>query len=1476
MSQDVTVERQFVPVCAIGASAGGVGALKELFRHLPDDLGLAYVVILHLAPDHPSTLDQILASVTGMAVTQVTDRSVLKPDCVYVIPPDRELVIEGDDVHARPFLEPRGHRAPIDMFFRSVAAGRGDGLAMILSGSGSDGSLGVQDMKEAGGVIFVQEPTSAEFGMMPRSAIATGVADFVSPIPRLVERVVEVAKSKDAVRSLSGEPVDQLLQRAIGFLKLRTGHDFAGYKRATVMRRVLRRLQVTRSPDLSAYLDYLMSNPEEAKNLLSDLLISVTSFFRDQSAYEALAKDVIGPMLEKFDDDGIRVWVAGCATGEEPYSLGILFLEEAARRKVSVPIQIFGTDLDKGALATGREGRYPASIEADVSQERLDRFFVREGAHYRVTQQLRDVVLFAEHSTLKDPPFMRLNLISCRNLLIYLERELQRQVCALFAYGLKPHGYLFLGSAETTDVLPDLFAPINREARIYRATEKASSRPAVISQFPAEHRPQILNDEPRQDRHERHRTVQSAHLDALEKSGPPSVLVDRNYQVLNLSERAGRFLVSPAGPPTNDITALARPELRLDVRTTVRHAFDTGATTLTRPVPVGFNGSRHLVSLHVGPGAVTEHGAAGEALIVFLDGGPVQEAAEPFSGEVANNEVRRLREELHTAEGRLAAARADNETAIQDLRVANEELQSINEEYRSTSEELETSKEELQSVNEELQTVNAELKSKLQAVATAHNDLRNLVTSSDIGTLFLDPKLRIKMFTPRVAEIFNITEADVGRVLSNFTHHLHYGKFEEDAAQVMKKLAAIEREVETRDGRWLMMRIRPYRTVDDRIDGIVATFVDITERREAHVRLGESEERQSFLLSLSDAVRTLADAAEIQARACRLVADRLAVDRTFYFEVDEAAGVARVEHDHVNGGQSTPSGKQSLADFTWSMAGLRGNEFHAISDVRTSPIVPDNNRTISVALGIISCMSAPILKNGKLVGALCVTSQHPREWTPFEMELLREVAERFWAAVERARAEATLKESEARYRKLFNSITQGFCVIELLFDEEDQPLDFRFINVNEAFERQTGLKDVVGRTMRSLEPDHEEYWFEIYGRIAKTGKSERFEAAAKKLGRYYEVSAFPFGPPEGRQVGVLFNDVAARKLAEVALRESEARFRQFGDASSDVLWIRDAKTLELEYCSPAFATICGIDPDSSNGRSNDPLMDLIVPEDRERTLAAIRNLRDEDMEYEYRIQRATDGEIRWLRTAGFRLVDPDGLVLRLGGITHDMTVERRNADRMEILLAELQHRTRNLIAVVHATASRTMRTSASLEQFSNGFFSRLDALARVNSLLSRLEDGERVTFDQLLETELSGHGIAAEEAGLDGKLGIDGAKGIALPSASVQTLAIALHELLTNATKHGALSTAEGRLRIAWKVVEHGGDPWLRFEWRETGVQIEEHDGRAGPEIGYGRELIERALPFQLDARTSYTLEHGELLCVVSLPVESRSNRRKA
>ena len=1292
-AQAQAVRSRFTPICAIGASAGGVGALQELFRRLPEGLGLAYVVILHLAPDHPSALREILGMCTRMPVLQVQDSPTLTADCVYVIAPDTELVIKGDDVSSRPFTEPRGRRAPIDMFFRSVAAARGDGVAMVLTGTGSDGALGVRSVKEAGGVIMVQDPAEAEFPSMPQNAIATGTADFIAPIARLAERLREVAHSKEAVRSLDADGAANELRRIIAFLRTRTGHDFSSYRRATVMRRVTRRMQVCRVDSLTAYAELLQSTPEEAKELFSDLLISVTMFFRDFHAFEALGRHAVQPILDDQQaaptDEGVRAWVVGCATGEEAYSLAILLLEAARERKLHVPIQIFATDLDEGALATAREGRYPRTIEANVPEEWLGRYFVNEGTHYRVRKEVRELVVFAVHSVLKEPPFLRLDLVSCRNLLIYLERSLQQQLYNLFHYGLKGGRFLFLGSAETADMSAELFMVLDREAQIY------TSRPQVVQSLP------ILPQYPSPGRNLAQRlpaldiaTVETAHVAAalhaaaLEQGGPPSILVGAGQNILHLSPTAGRFLLHSAGTPSNLLPAVVRPELRLDLKLALGRALEQRLPTLTQAAVVAFENELHHVSMHVAPvpaGPQGQGGRAqgwreqgGQALVSFLDGGAVDAGElDTATAETRPEEVLRLHAELKTLQEALVASRVGHDATIQDLRAANEELQSTNEEYRSTAEELETSREELQSINEELHTVNAELKGKLEHLLIAHSDLQNLTAITEVGTLFLDGELRIKMFTPPVVDVFNITRFDTGRAITDFTHRLQYPALVDEVRQVLRDLAPIEHEVQATTGRFYVLRIRPYRTVEDRIDGVVLTFVDISARLKTELALSRSE--QQF--------RALAQASS----------------QVLY---------------------------RMNADWT-EMRELLGG-------------------------GFLSNMEAP-----------------SQSW------------------LEHYIPEQDREQVQVVIRKAIES--------KSIFD-----LEHRVV-------REDGTVGWThSRAIPLLDPD---------------------EAIVEWFG-----SA---------------DDVTFRHRAEGALRESEERLRVLVEGVPQHVW-RAEHGGAWTWSSPQWHRYTGLSDAESRGNG---WMAAVHPDDREALTTAWYGAANSGVfEVECRIGNVEQLRYRWFSGRAAPLLDERGRITEWLGTFTDVDDLRMLQGRQEMLLAELQHRVRNIMAVIRNVAARTAENSITVKDYAARLKGRLEALARTQVILTR-QAGTGVDLEAMVRDELLAQTAQAGQVDFGGPR-------VSLSAKAAEVLTLAVHELATNAVKHGALSAAGGTVRVRWTLDEDGnGQSLLTLRWTESGTKI---DPAAPQQKGFGTELITQRVPYELNGTGQIEIMADGMQAVVS------------
>ncbi|WKB51989.1 CheR family methyltransferase [Eleftheria terrae] len=844
------------PVVGIGASAGGLGALVRFFEQMPADSGMAFVVILHLSPDHASNAVAMLQSATRMPVLQVTQATSIEANRVYVIPPGKLLSMNDSYLRVTDGERPAGRHITIDLFFRALALVHGErAFGIVLSGTGSDGAGGIARLKEQGGVTLAQSPDDAEFDGMPRAAIATGAVDWVLPVSDMAQKLIDIWHNARAIElpkadedllrpeqttsASAQKDAEEALRDIMLLVRTRTGHDFKHYKRATVLRRLERRLQVNALPNLPAYRRFLQGQPDEARALLKDLLIGVTNFFRDREAFDALEREVV-PRL--FEDDGqaesIRTWVAGCATGEEAYSLTMLLCERAASHTHPPDIQVFATDIDHQAIAVARSGAYPEAIVTDVPPARLRQFFQKETSQYRVRQEVREKVLFAAHNILRDPPFSRLDLICCRNLLIYLDREVHPRIFEMFHFALRPGGYLFLGSSESADAASQLFSVVDKKNRIYRANivphtaRYASTLPVNVHEAP----PTGVRDLPTEKRKV---TYADLHKRLTEQYAPPSVLIDAEANIVHLSEQAGRFLRYTGGTPSHHLLTLVRPELRLELRTALYQALQTGKSVEARRVRLDDEEKVRYVNMVARP--VQEPSALGQAPLVLVLFAEVEDTMGITA--VGGNEdardplVIQLDEELKQIKDQLQNVIEQSETSTEELKASNEELQAINEELRSTTEELEISKEELQSINEELITVNLELKTKVEETGKINDDLQNLIASTDIATVFIDRAMSIKRYTPRATQIFSIIPSDVGRSLLDIRHRLDYDRLAEDAADAFQSLKQIEREVSSIDGRWYLARLLPYRTTEDRIAGAVLTFIDITSRRHAEERI---------------------------------------------------------------------------------------------------------------------------------------------------------------------------------------------------------------------------------------------------------------------------------------------------------------------------------------------------------------------------------------------------------------------------------------------------------------------------------------------------------------------------------------------------------------------------------------------------------------------------------------------------------------
>ena len=903
-------------VVGIGASAGGIQAIRRFFEAVPPDTGLAFVVILHLSPDHDSQLASVLQLSSNLPVTQVVDREEVQPNHVYVISPNRSLEVHDGHLSTAEITRIEERRAPVDVFFRTLADSHGPHAAcVVLSGTGANGSMGLKRVKEQGGLCVVQDPEEADYTDMPRNSIATGLVDHILPVREIPARILAYRDSLAVVRVpedvLDADSTDtQALRDVFSLLRSRTGHDFSNYKRATVSRRIARRMVVHGLTSLAAYAQLVRERTDEAPALLKDLLISVTNFFRDRDAFELLEKNVIPRVFEgKQEEDQVRVWVPGCATGEEAYSIAMLLAEHAPGEPGNPSIIVFATDIDASAIAVARDGLYTLNDAADVSPERLRRFFVREDDAYRVRKELREMVLFAQQNILKDPPFSHVDLVACRNLLIYLNRAAQRRVMEVVQFALNPGGYLFLGASESIEGAGDLFVGVENEAHLFQSRGGAVRPILPIPDVTLPHH--IAPVRTRAERSSQLRTTSSAtHLRLLEEFAPPSLLVNEDHELVHLSARAGRYLQFGGGEPSQNVLRLVRPELRIELHSALYQAAQLRVPVDAQGLRVRVEDRTVSVNMRVRPVIGEEEPARGYFLVLFEetpdDGRETAPAAVPLQ---EGHAARQLEEEIHRVKDQLRGSVERYETQTEELRASNEELQAMNEELRSSAEELETSKEELQSLNEELRTVNQELKIKVDELAQGANDIQNLINSTDIGTIFLDRHSRLKFFTPNVRDVFHLIPSDLGRPLSDISSPLLKSDLSVDIRRVLDRLERVERELETKDGRWHLLRIVPYRTSDERIDGVVLTFVDITERKKSEDDLRLSEERlrvaQGGLEQQVDhRTRELALAIsrlDTEVRERRQAEERVRglIGRLITVQEDERRRIARDLHDHL-------------------------------------------------------------------------------------------------------------------------------------------------------------------------------------------------------------------------------------------------------------------------------------------------------------------------------------------------------------------------------------------------------------------------------------------------------------------------------------------------------------------------------------------------------------------------------------------------
>jgi two-component system, chemotaxis family, CheB/CheR fusion protein len=829
------------PIVAIGASAGGFDALKKFFLAMPsDNPGIAFFLVQHLDPTHESTMADLMSRYTPIKVVQAEDGMKVEPDHLYIIPPNKDMGMMNRIIQLMDPIEPHGLRLPINYFLKHLADDQKENsIAIIFSGYGSDGTLGIKAIKAAGGMIMAQDPETADSDSMPASAIQTGLVDFILSPEEMPEKMISYLESAhETIKKIltPKEETEQSLRKIFMLVRSRTGRDFSYYKENTIYRRIGRRMNVHQIENIPIYLRYLQENPHEIDILFKELLINVTNFFRDDKAFDSLKNNIRELITKKLDGDNFRVWVPGCSSGEEVYSLAIIINELLEESGKNLNVQIFGTDIDPDAIATARAGTYLSSISADVNPERLKRFFVKKDNFYNIKNHVREMAVFAPHDVLKDPPFTRMDVLSCRNLLIYLNDEAQRKTISNFNYALNNGGVLFLGPSESVGEFVEAFHVLDKKWKIFHCIKNTEFVSKFVEVNPLPQKMEFINSN--EFRPVKRSSISMnipflAEKELLKLYAPPSAIITDYGEILYIHGRLGKYLEPASGKPTLNIFDMAREGLKFELNSAIESSISNKKEILLEDLRVKNNGTFIFVNLSVKP--LKLKGTEGLLIVSFTD---VQMEEDTKKRKVkldiitkGDKKIRELENELKLTKDRLNVTIEEMKSSNEELRSANEELQSMNEETQSTNEELETSKEELQSINEEIVTVNNELQMKIDELTEVKDDMNNLFNSTEIAIIFLDRDLNIRNFTSEATKFIKMIESDVGRPLSDIVSNLKYDKLLDDVNVVMEKITYKEIEIETQDGNWLLTKIMPYKTSKNVIDGVVITFTNINEKK---------------------------------------------------------------------------------------------------------------------------------------------------------------------------------------------------------------------------------------------------------------------------------------------------------------------------------------------------------------------------------------------------------------------------------------------------------------------------------------------------------------------------------------------------------------------------------------------------------------------------------------------------------------------
>ncbi|MDO9262322.1 MAG: CheR family methyltransferase, partial [Desulfosalsimonadaceae bacterium] len=1145
-------------VAGIGVPADGFTSLNRFFDQMTSGHGAAFVVLHPSGSRHVGLTIQQLKDRTTLTVVEAEDGMAVIPDRIYVMSSDKFLNIAGCRLTFREPVECNGMLMPIDHFFCSLATDLGAlSCGILLSPVGSDGLLGLSELKAAGGRTFVEDPGGEA---SPGSPQNLPIADRVLSVDAMAAEIAalaKLAKTRSPGGLAASLEFDQDLRVILDIVRTRVGHDFSAYKPSTMVRRIRRRMTLAKVAQYTDYARFLYEHPDEADLLQKDLLIGVTEFFRQPQAWENLEKMVIAPLVEKAPPGAeIRIWVPGCSTGKEAYSLAMLLMEHMEKTQSKIGFQIFATDSEAASLAVARSGIYSdAELGENVSMERRQRFFTHPDSNYQIVKEIRERIVFAPQNLMADPPFSRLDLISCRNLLIYLDQKVQQKIIALFHFSLREGGFLFLGTAETVGEREDLFAPVSKKWRIYRRIGVGRRVGIEIPLRPAGDSLPGQGKLPQAALPPRLSLASAAHQMLLDRFAPACVMIDRKHQVLYVHGPVDNYLTFPPGELTMRVVDMVREGLRARLRGAIGKCIEVG-----RPVSVTARVRRKDKSVPVR--AIVSpirypRETDGLLLITFEDyRTPAAKARRPAPGE---NGVQQLEDELKVTREELQGTIEQLEGSNDQLKASNEEVTASNEELQSANEELETSKEELQSLNEELNTINARLQEKVDELETTNNDVINLLSSTSIATVFLDKDLKVRRYTPAITRLFSLIPSDIGRPVADILRRFSDEPLLDDARRVLTDLTPVSEEVPADDGRWYIRRITPYRTQDDRIEGVVLTFAEVSglkraeqalrkahdeleirvqERTEALVKINktlevEIAERKRTEAALKTERQRLHDVLDmLPAYVVLLTPDyHVPFANRFFRERFGESGGRRCFEYLFNRTEpceicETYTVLKTHAPHHWEWLGPDGRNY----DIFDFPFTDADGSPLIMEMGI------DITELKKSQNALLEANE----------TLEQRVADRT----------AKLAESEARYRNLFETMSEGFAVHELIYDADGNPSDYRFLEVNPAFERLTGLKsgEVLGRTVREILPGTEPEWLNRYSRVVLTGEPDHFESFSGELNRWYEVFAYPMEPD---RFAVMFLDITGRKQSEEAIRRAKEEWEKTFDSVPDLIVILD-------------------------------------------------------------------------------------------------------------------------------------------------------------------------------------------------------------------------------------------------------------------------------------------------------------------------------